>query len=190
VNPKFVFILILIISFSANIFAQKDRKIEIDASSKRQVEYNPLSPAKAAFYSAVLPGLGQAYNKKYWKIPIVYAAIGTSFYVYDFNNTAFNRYRTAYKLRLAGKQDEFTSVEGLPTLSTDALITAQKGFKKDRDLSLLVTSIFYVLQIVEASVNAHLIQFNIDDNLSFNPQIIQNEFSGKPIVGASIKIDL
>lgn len=186
----FVFIFTVLLFSSASINAQDELNVKIDSSNQRTVDYNPLAPAKAAFYSAVLPGLGQAYNKKYWKIPIVYAALGTSIYVYNFNDDAYNRYRTAYKLRLAGKQDEFTTDQGQYTLSTNALITAQKGFKKDRDLSLLVTGIFYVLQVVEASVNAHLIQFNIDDNLTFNPQLIQNDFNGKPLVGASFKIDL
>ncbi len=189
-NLNTLFLSLFILFFSANINAQEKSDKKTDLNSIRSVEYNPLAPAKAAFYSAVLPGLGQAYNKKYWKIPFVYAAIGTSIYVYDFNDTAYNRYRTAYKLRLAGKQDEFTKDDGSITLSNNALITAQKSFKKDRDLSLLVTGLFYVLQIVEASVNAHLIQFNIDDNLSFNPKLIQHDISNKPIVGASFKIEL
>lgn len=189
-NSKITLLAILLLFFSVNISAQELSVKGTEISSKKSVEFNPLSPAKAAFYSAILPGLGQAYNKKYWKIPIVYAAIGTSIYVYDFNDTAYNRYRTAYKLRLAGKQDEFTTDDGQVTLSNNALLTAQKGFKKDRDLSMLVTGIFYVLQIVEASVNAHLIQFNIDENISFNPKLIQQDYSNKPIVGASFKIDL
>ena len=189
-NSKITLFLIIILFFSATIKAQELSITGTEISPKKSVEYNPLAPAKAAFYSAVLPGLGQAYNKKYWKIPFVYAAIGTSIYVYNFNDTAYNRYRTAYKLRLAGKQDEFTNDDGQVTLSNSALITAQKSFKKDRDLSILVTGIFYVLQIVEASVNAHLIQFNVDDNISFNPKLIQHDFSNKPIVGAAFKIDL
>ncbi|MDO9260801.1 MAG: DUF5683 domain-containing protein [Flavobacteriaceae bacterium] len=189
-NLSTTFLSIFFLFFSASIQAQEISKKETEKKVEKIVEYNPLSPAKAAFYSAVLPGLGQAYNKKYWKIPFVYAAIGTSIYVYDFNDTAYNRYRTAYKLRLAGKQDEFTNDNGQVTLSTNALITAQKGFKKDRDLSMLVTGMFYVLQIVEASVNAHLIQFNIDENISFNPKLIQHDISNKPMVGASFKIDL
>ena len=67
-----------------------------------EVEYKPLAPAKAAFYSAVLPGLGQIYNRKYWKAPIVWAAMGTSIYLYLDNNKQFDRYRTAFKLREAG----------------------------------------------------------------------------------------
>lgn len=189
-NKHIASIFTFLLIFSASIHAQEQLTVKIDSTNQRKVAFNPLAPAKAAFFSAVLPGLGQAYNKKYWKIPIVYAALGTSIYIYNFNDNAYNRYRTAYKLRIAGKQDEFTTANGQYTLSTNALITAQKSFKKDRDLSLLVTGIFYVLQVVEASVNAHLIQFNIDENLTFNPQLIQNDFNGKPLVGASFKIDL
>ena len=69
-------------------------------------EINPLAPAKAAFYSAVLPGLGQAYNKKYWKIPLVYAGIGAGLYYYKINNTKYNNYREAYKRRLEGYRDD------------------------------------------------------------------------------------
>ena len=72
---------------------------------KKSKEFNPLSPAKASFYSAVLPGLGQAYNGKYWKVPIVYAALGTGVYFYVWNNDNYNRYRDAYKLRINGKPD-------------------------------------------------------------------------------------
>ena len=65
-----------------------------------------LRPSKATFYSAVLPGLGQAYNKKYWKIPIVYGALATGIYFYNQNDKDYNRYRNAYKRRLAGFTDD------------------------------------------------------------------------------------
>ena len=87
--------------------AQDDEKVTnedgISLSDKKSSnELDPLRPAKAAFFSAVLPGLGQAYNKKYWKIPIVYAAIGGGLYFYFDNNNVYKRYRNAYKRRLAG----------------------------------------------------------------------------------------
>ena len=65
-----------------------------------------MKPSKATFYSAVLPGLGQAYNKKYWKIPIVYGALATGIYFYNQNDKNYNRYRNAYKRRLAGFTDD------------------------------------------------------------------------------------
>ncbi|MGV6845073.1 MAG: DUF5683 domain-containing protein [Lutibacter sp.] len=155
----------------------------------KNLSYNPLSPAKAAFYSAILPGLGQAYNKKYWKIPFVYAALGSGIYFYSANNTNFKRVRTAYKLRLAEKPDEFDGTNGNPYLSESALVAAQKSYKKDRDLSLLVTVGLYVLQIVEASTNAHLLQYNVDNKLTFKPKLIKDISTNKTIVGAQFKID-
>jgi hypothetical protein len=160
-----------------------------DTVFSESVNYNPLAPSKAAFYSAILPGLGQAYNKKYWKIPFVYAALGSGIYFYSDNNSNYNRARTAYKLRINNKPDEFDGLNGNPFLSKDALVSAQKGYKKDRDLSLLVTVGLYVLQIIEASTNAHLLQHNVDNNISLNPKIIRNSVNNKSIVGAQINFN-
>ena len=152
-------------------------------------DFDALSPSRAAFYSAILPGLGQAYNKKYWKLPIVYGALGTSIYAYSYNNTNYKRVRKAYKLRINGKPDEFNGEDGNPNLSNDALVRAQKSYKKDKDLALLVTVGLYILQIVEASTNAHLLQHNVDNNLSFQPKLIKDINSNKSVVGASINFN-
>lgn len=171
-------------------YAQTEAVVKIQDTIKPSSDnFKPLSPAKAAFYSAVLPGLGQAFNKKYWKIPIVYGALGSGVYFYHTNNDNFNRARTAYKLRINEKPDEFDGLNGNIFLSKDALITAQKSYKKDRDLSLLVTVGLYVLQIVEASVNAHLLQHNVDSNLSISPSIIRNDLNNKAIVGTSVNFN-
>jgi hypothetical protein len=182
------YILIIVISFSTiNCFAQDELIIKAqDTTTISPVEFDMLSPAKAAFYSAILPGLGQAYNKKYWKIPLVWGALGSGIYFYDLNNTNYNRARTAFKLKLDGKPNEFDGVDGRILLSNDALIRAQKSYKKDRDFSLLVTVALYVLQVLEASTNAHLLQHNIDDNLSLSPQIIQDAINNKSVVVASL----
>ena len=66
---------------------------------------DPNRPARAAFYSALVPGLGQAYNKKYWKIPIVYAGLGAGLYYYTFNQNKYHEYRDEYKRRLDGTFD-------------------------------------------------------------------------------------
>lgn len=167
-------------------FSQENHLKIKDTVFRNSVKYNPLSPSKAAFYSAVLPGLGQAYNKKYWKIPFVYGALGSGVYFYTVNNNNYNRARTAFKLRANGKPDEFDGLDGKPFLSEDALISAQKGYKKDKDLSLLVTAGLYVLQIIEASTNAHLLQHNVDNNLTINPKLIKNSTNNRTIVGAQI----
>ena len=181
----YLFFIVTTLSFF-NCFSQDDLKIKVkDTIVGNSNEFNPLSPAKASFYSAVLPGLGQAYNGKYWKIPIVYAALGTGVYFYVWNDENFNKYRDAFKLRKNGKPDDYDGVNGNPFLSTSTLESAQSSYKSDRDLSLLITVGLYVLQIIEASVNAHLLQHNVDDNLSFRPELIKNKVTNKTIVGAS-----
>jgi len=179
------FLLTFIIVFQG--FSQESEVLKIkDTVFGNSIKYDPLSPSKAAFYSAILPGLGQAYNKKYWKIPFVYAALGSGVYFYSTNNTNYNRARDAFKLLKAGKPHEFDGLNGNILLSKDALVRAQKSYKKDRDLSLLVTVALYVLQVVEASTNAHLLQHNIDNQLTINPKLIKNSVTNKAIVGAQI----
>ncbi len=153
---------------------------------ERKVQpYEPLAPARAAFYSAVLPGLGQAYTKKYWKIPIVYAAIGTGVYFYIDNNSNYNRFRDIYKRRLAGfTDDEF------PNISDDQLISLQERFRREQELSLLLTVAAYLLNIVDANVTAHLQQYNISDDLSFKPKINFSEFNSSPSFGLSFNYRL
>ncbi|REE82248.1 hypothetical protein BX611_1794 [Lutibacter oceani] len=182
------YILITVILFATfKSFSQEDLIIKAqDSTFMSPVEFDMLSPAKAAFYSAILPGLGQAYNKKYWKIPLIYGALGGGIYFYDFNNTRYNRARTAFKLSLDGKPHEFDGENGNIFLSEDALIRAQKTYKKDRDLSILVTVALYVLQVLEASTNAHLLQHNVDDNLTLSPQIIKDVTNNKSVMVASL----
>ena len=156
---------------SLQSFAQKDT-VNVKVQEKLvapKFEYDALSPSKAAFYSAIFPGMGQIYNKKYWKAPIVWAALATSTSIYLFNNSEYKRYRRAFRQREAGIPDEFTLDNGTELISRDGLISAQRTLRNNRDLSILSTVIIYVLQIVEASVNAHLLQFNTNENLSIKP---------------------
>lgn len=147
--------------------------------------YNALAPAKAAFLSAVLPGLGQAYNGKYWKIPIVYAALGTSIYFYVARNKEYHRFRDAYKRRLAGyKDDEY---QGL--LTNETLIEAQKYFQQQKELFLLVTIGIYVLNIIDANVDAHLQQFNVSKDLSFKPAMNRSVITGDNNYGLSLNFE-
>ena len=146
------------------------------------------SVPKAAFYSAVFPGGGQIYNKKYWKVPLAWAAVGIPTYFYLDNNSEYKRYRTAYKQRKTGIRDEFTLDDGTELISITGLERAQKTLRGNRDLSLLVVLLGYVLQVVEASVNAHLLQFDASDNISINPSISTNPINFEaPSVGFSFK---
>lgn len=154
-------------------------------------EIDMLAPSKAAFYSAVLPGLGQAYNKKYWKIPIVYAALGTGIYFYKMNDKQYNRYRDAYKRRLAGFEDDefYGDTPGNPRITDEALIRAQKTLKKNKEISILVTLGLYALNIIDANVDAHLIQFNVDENLSLKPHYEFNSINQKSNMGITLNLN-
>ncbi|TXE09925.1 hypothetical protein FUA26_10585 [Seonamhaeicola algicola] len=166
------------------------KEIVVDSVITRE-PIDPLSPSKAAFYSAILPGLGQIYNKKYWKAPIVWGALGTGIYFYTSNNKEYNRYRDAYKRRLAGfSDDEFLSVapDGTITerVTTEGLERAQKFYRRNKEISLLVTIGIYALNIIDANVDAHLLQYNVDENLSLAPHYKFNEFDGKSNAGLTL----
>jgi hypothetical protein len=182
-----VWILVIECFFGVKLLAQSDSlsvKVKDTLPQTVQVKKtwntDPLSPARAAFYSAILPGLGQAYNKSYWKIPIVYLAIGIPTYLYVVNDKELDRYRTAYKRRLDGlTDDEFYAgrTDGNPRLSTDALRRAQDTYRRNKEMAMLFAIGFYALNIIEANVDAHLKQFNVNENLSLEPYLYQNRYS-------------
>ncbi len=190
---KFLFVAVLLI-FPFVAFTQNDTKdskgiigdknvVVRDTVNSRKID--PLSPSKAAFYSAILPGLGQAYNKKYWKIPIVYAALGTGVYFYIRNNDDYNRYRDAYKRRLAG----FTDDEFFGRISDDGLRRGQRTFRRNKELSLLVTIGIYALNIIDANVDAHLLQYNVDENLALKPHFKFNELDATTNLGLTLNFN-
>lgn len=180
---KIIFIVLIFFTLgTATVFAQtKTDAVLVAKDTLKSNDIDPLTPAKAAFYSAILPGLGQAYNKKYWKIPIVYGAIGTSLYFYIDNNRKYHQYRDAYKRRLEGYTDDNFSY-----LDKTRLIAGQKFYQRNRDLSALVTLAFYALNIVDANVDAALLQFNVDENLSVRPIIYLNDVTFKTNVGLTL----
>lgn len=180
------FILFFIISvFSFNCTAQEE--LSLKAKDSVQTTINPLSPAKAGFYSAVVPGLGQAHNKKYWKIPVIYAALGAGVYFYTWNNKKYHNFRDEYKRRLDGTSNPDDPIYG--GLDNDRLIRGQKFHQKNRDLSALITAFIYILNIVDANVDAHLMQFNVNDNLSLSPEFNQNEIDYKYSTGVKLTLN-
>ena len=193
---KFYFLLLLIGFVPIFTLAQEENKEEEGIIDDKTIlvqepqasePIDPLAPAKAAFYSAILPGLGQAYNKKYWKIPIVYGALATGIYFYADNNKEYKRYRDAYKRRLAGfTDDEFYGTGSTPQISNDALIRAQRTLRRNKEISLLVTIGIYALNIIDANVDAHLLQYNIDDNLAVKPHFNFNELDATTNIGLTL----
>jgi hypothetical protein len=120
-------------------------------------------PKKAVLLSAALPGAGQVYNKRWWKLPIVYGAFGGLTYAIIFNTQQYDRLQTAYLLALDGEEHEFT---GTSIDSPNALRTLRDQFDKNRQLSYIGIFFAYVLTGVDAFVDAHLRRFDINDDLS------------------------
>ncbi|CAI2766193.1 DUF5683 domain-containing protein [Flavobacterium collinsii] len=174
-NMQYQIILLFLFFGLTSLSAQQTKKIVLDESLKSET-IDPLRPAQAAFYSAIFPGLGQIYNKKYWKLPLVYAAIGTSAYFFIDSQENYNTYRNEYKNRLAGNTG---SSEYLENLSNSQLISAQKQFQQNRDLSALCMVGFYVLNIIDANIDAALSQFNVSEKLVFKPLMNLNNISSE-----------
>ncbi|MFY7844998.1 DUF5683 domain-containing protein [Chryseobacterium gambrini] len=137
-----------------------------------------LNPTKAGLYSAVLPGLGQVYNKKYWKVPIVLGAVGAGVGIAVWNDNQYRKYREYYIAKLNGTPNEF--VDTHPWLDKVALGNAQDRSKRQRDYAIAITGLIYILNIVDAVVDAHLYEARHDPDLTLNPAMIQDQYGIAP----------
>ena len=162
-----LFLLILSSTFTVAQEKEDHKKKERKERKQESSDLDPLVPSKTAFLSSVVPGLGQIKNKKYWKVPIVYAGMGIPAYLWVDNQRFYTRYRNEYKRRLQGIHDVNDPVFG--KLDNQRLLDAQTQYRRNRDLSVVVTVGFYILSIVDANVDAHLSQFNVNDNLTIRP---------------------
>lgn len=195
-----VIITILIGSFSwaQNAGKEKDSLRNTDVKSietivadieksNRKNTFSPIRPTKAGIYSALLPGLGQYHNKKYWKIPLVWGLIGTGVGITLYQNNLYQRYRNAFLLELDGKPNEFSSL-GIPNLK-DALGRQQDAFKRYRDYWIAITALAYLLNILDAVVDAHLYEGRRDPDLALKPTVLYNEYtSHSPSLGLQLSL--
>lgn len=148
------------------------------ANAPAKIVVKKLNPTKAGLYSAVLPGLGQFYNKKYWKIPVVWGAVGVGAGIAIWNQNRYLEYREYYIAKLNGTPNEF--VDSNPRLDKIALANAQDRSKRQRDYAIAITGLIYILNIVDAVVDAHLYEGRKDPDLTFTPAIIYDEFGNNP----------
>lgn len=135
------------------------------------------SPTRAGLYSAVLPGLGQYYNRKYWKIPLVWGAVGTGVGIAVWNQKQYTRYRNAFVSELNGQTHEFSDINGI---TKEVLGRAQDRAKRQRDYAIAIAGLIYVLGIVDAVVDAHLYDQRTDPDLAIKPIIIDNQWNMSP----------
>jgi len=183
---KFLFIsgLFFILLPGINLSAQQITEADTikPVNIKPVTEEGVHSPKKAAIYSAILPGLGQAYNKKYWKIPLVYIGFGAIVYFIDWNNENYHFNRTAYDHLTDDNPDtnKYLEIEAIKNYDLDnpshlanfedGLLKRKDYYRRNRDLLFISMVGFYGLNIIDASVDAHLFNFDISDDLTFDWQ--------------------
>jgi hypothetical protein len=205
----FVILIVLnLLGTSGNIRAQKvsgsSNDLAVDTLIPPQLKMRKdkaHSPHKATFYSAILPGLGQAYNKKYWKIPILYAGIGAMGYAIHFNSTYYQKYKNAYRDFLIGDPGNKSYLEVIPATLTEEDIEGQYSdwfetalenkktyFKRYRDLSYIGMVGIYLLNLVDATVDAHFYNFDVSDDLSM--QIRPVMMNSSPVFGNQLGLKL
>jgi hypothetical protein len=146
----------------------------IDTSKKIMLH----DPRKATFRSAVLPGWGQAYNKKYWKIPIVWGALGTCIGFFIYNRNEYVDARNAYRLKL---DTTITPAQALALMKPkfrpvdpEGIRQYRNGVRQNVDYSVLFFLVCWGLNVVDATVDGHLKEFNVTENLSMriNPTYV------------------
>lgn len=144
-------------------------------------------PKKALMYSLILPGSGQIYNGRWWKAPFVYAAIGGVVYAIDYNQGLYRRLKTAYVKDLNGEEHEFTG-----RLNRQALKNARDSFDKNTQLSYIGLVIVYLLGAAESFVDAHLQNFDVDEDLSirWQPTVQQIPGTGYSYAGLGVIIPI
>lgn len=153
------------------------------------------SPRQATLRSVIIPGWGQAYNKKYWKIPIVYGAIGVPVYLFFDNKQWYNRTRYALSVVANGRMNNIDSMaivhpqlKGLVTQGLEgSLISYRNEFRKNMDYSILFTLIMWGLNVVDATVDGHLKAFDVGDDLSL--RIKPSSLAGAGIPGLALVVN-
>ena len=169
-----------------SISTPKEEKAQIIPSKKIKVDSLPHYPSKAALYSTILPGLGQAYNKKYWKIPIIYGLGGTLGYFIGFNNNRYLEFKASFEAKLDGRPED----DPRPFLSETAAQRNRDYFKRNRELLVILTILLHGLNIVDATVDAHLKSFDVGDDLAIKLEPNLEQVGPGAFAGFSLKFIL
>jgi hypothetical protein len=170
----------------------------IDGVVNYKTPEDEIVPAKATLFSLFLPGLGQAYNGDYWKIPIIYGGFAFTGYWLNLNSMQYNRYRNAYNIEYAfSKGETDTPSEFNGRFSVESLKNYRNHFRRNRDYAVLWIALCYGVNLIDAVVSAHLSNFDVSETLAFNfaPSIIPvsdlyAQRNNMPALGVSLKINI
>jgi hypothetical protein len=181
--------LLVVFVLALHAGAQDSVKLKTDS-----VTVKKHSPRKAALRSAIVPGWGQVYNKKYWKLPIIYGALGTTtaIFFYNLNNYRDTRfaYRVRYNMRVYHTDSlKFAQIKDvLKPLSEESLRFYRDQFRRDIDYSALFFLLFWGLNVVDAAVDAHLKTFDVSPDLGLMIRPGYSEMAGTNGLSLVLKI--
>jgi hypothetical protein len=201
-----LWIIIILLTSSLNSEAQQDSIAKDTIQTSAPVEKRKVSPKKATIYAALFPGLGQAYNGKFWKLPIVYGGYVGLIYIFGWNNNNYSDYSQAYRTIA-----KYTSTTGMlpvdrtyldnfiknPSINLDnpshfsyvttSLKSGKDFYRRNRDLTIIGIAALHLLTIIDASVDADLSDFDIGDDLSIKIEPIHMNLGGQ---GMAIGLNL
>ncbi len=181
----------MVASFATTSFGQKviTDSTAVFEGEKKTVKQEDVelehSPKKATILSAIFPGAGQIYNKKYWKLPIIWGGIGVSLYLSQDNKNEYQFWKDQYIKRLDPNQED-----DYPQASDASLENQMTTYRKWMETSYVVAGAFYILQILDANVDAQLMTFDVSDDLSLNvrPDAYMNQRIQKPTYGLTLTL--
>lgn len=181
-------LLLFCFSLSSLSFAQEIETPETETpkvpKSKPDYSLLPKNPKKATILSAIVPGAGQVYNGKAWKVPLIYGSIITDVYFINFNNRRYQIFKQA----LDNFDNELPN--DFPSLNRDGLVRNVNYWRKSRDLCYLVLVGIYALNIIDANVDAHLSGFDVSDDIALKIEPHYESFSSNnKSVGLSVKLN-
>lgn len=193
---RLTFLFILICCLNRGLHAQDTTLVApvsdslLTAVEQALVEEESAWPVpKRALLWSIIPSGGQIYNRRWWKVPLVVGGFYALYRTIDYNTDLYTRLKTAYELKLAGEEHEFSdrSIDNATTLRN-----LRDRYDKNTQMSYVFLVLGYALQGVEAYVDAHLKQFDIDDDLSMRlkPTMDILPISGQPIIGVGLVVPL
>ena len=183
---RFIFLVGLIFFVqSSGLVAQTDSdSVKAEKKINKKAIYG--NARKATIMSAILPGLGQAYNKKWWKVPIVYAGLGGFGYLFYYNQSRFNY----YSKNLRAEYDEDPGTLNETDYTGDQLLVLKNDHRKYRDLGIIGLAAIYALNIIDANVDAHLKTFDVSDDLSLKIRPYNNLYYTHNSIGLQSGLSL
>ena len=145
---------------AAQLSGQQDTVSRSDSIAARKQIYK--GPRTASILSAIIPGAGQVYNRKYWKVPVIYAGLGGLGYLFVTHQSDYSYFRR----NLVAIHDDNSSTENVTPYNSDQLVTLKNDSRRLRDLSAFGMGVIYLINIIDANVDAHLKTFDVSDDLS------------------------